>query len=112
VVDAWAAQHASGDSKPISVAFALIGLHLKFDCNLTGREVQRAHMRLARRRRTWPTFTLPAERGTLSPIDVMAASEGADRDRAIDAWCKSVWKAFAGTHGEIRALLAECGYDC
>jgi hypothetical protein len=28
VVDAWAAQHAENGSKPIGVAFALIGLYL------------------------------------------------------------------------------------
>lgn len=109
VVDAWAAQHAADTSKPISVAFALIGLYLKTELGFTGRDVQRAHMKLARHRKGWPTFVLPAERGSISALHVIAAPEGVERDRAIDAWCESVWGAFAESRDRVRELLAEHG---
>src|SRR5262245_48907030 len=59
VVDAFAAQTANADTKPIKLAFALVGLFLHIERNYTGREVQRAHMKLARHKRTWPNFRWP-----------------------------------------------------
>ncbi len=107
VVDAFAAQHASAEDKPIRVAFALVGLYLHLVRGASGREVQLAHMRLARRRRTWPRFDPPAERGEVTPTDVMAAAAGPDRDRAIDAWCRSVWSAWHASHERVARLLEE-----
>src|SRR6186997_35548 len=69
VVDAFAAQHATEDSKPIGVAFALIGLYLHVERGRSGREVQQAHMRLGRQRREWPVFDLPATRGEVTIAD-------------------------------------------
>ena len=66
VVDAFAAQHADARSKPVSVAFALIGLYLHVEKQWSGRQVQRAHMALARHRRSWPVFSLPADRGSIN----------------------------------------------
>jgi len=62
-VDAFTAQHADSHTKPIAVAFALIGLYLHVERHETGRQVQHVLMLLARRRRPWTTFALPAERG-------------------------------------------------
>jgi hypothetical protein len=106
VVDAWAAQHATAQSKPIGVFFGLIGLHLHLERGFTGREVQRAHMKLARAKNEWPTFRLPVDRGDITAIDVMKVAEGDDRARAIDIWCASVWAAFESTHVEIRRAAA------
>ena len=108
VVDAYAAQHADENSKPIGVAFALIGLYLHVEKKLTGKEVQREHMRLARTKRQWPRVALPASRGEITPIDVLRAPEGPERVRAIDAWCESVWKAFRENR-EMIARLVETG---
>lgn len=47
-VDACAASHAGGSSRPITVWFALAGLCLALERGLTGREVQFAHLRMAR----------------------------------------------------------------
>jgi hypothetical protein len=109
VVDAFAAQHATEDSKPIGVAFALIGLYLHLERGRSGREVQQAHIRLARRRRQWPVFSLPATRADLTIRDVLAAAPGPERDRTIDAWCGSVWEAWSGSHASVVALLDEMG---
>jgi hypothetical protein len=109
VVDVWAAQRATPESKPIGVAFALAGLYLHVEKGLSGRQVQLAHMKMARQKRTWPAFALPQDRGAVTAVDVMAAPEGIERDKAIDDWCASVWSAFAVNRGAVVALLRE--YD-
>ena len=95
VVDAWAAQSAHSGSKPISVAFSLAGLYLHLERGFTGREVQVAHMRLGRRKSVWPRFDLPANRGTVTVVDVMGEPGGGQRDQAIERWCASVWDAYS-----------------
>src|SRR5438067_3221775 len=47
VVDAYAAQTARASTKPITLAFALVGLYLHLEKNQTGKQVQRVHMLLA-----------------------------------------------------------------
>jgi hypothetical protein len=44
-VDAYAAQHATPASKPITTAFALIGLFLFAERGFTGKQVQRWNSR-------------------------------------------------------------------
>ena len=105
VVDAWMAQHANERSKPIGLTFALVGLYLHLVHGFTGREVQRAHMELARGKHDWPSFTFPADRGVITAADVLRAPDGAPREQAIDDWCASVWNAYAGAEAEVSALL-------
>jgi len=106
VVDAWAAQHATEKSRPISIAFALIGLYLHLDKGMTGREVQQVHMRLAQPRgrgpgrKDWPGFPIPEERGKTTAIEVIAAPE-MERSAMIDRWCRSVWEAWKNSHVAI-----------
>jgi len=111
VVDAWAAQHADETTKPIGLAFALIGLHLRVESGYSGRRVQLVHMQLGRRKRAWPAFSLPPDRGSVTACHVMAAPAGAERDAAIDRWCASVWQAFVASHRAVAGLLEECGID-
>src|SRR6266542_3200837 len=82
VVDAYAAQSASAESRPIGVAFALFGLYLHVELGWTGRQVQLAHMRLARTRKQWPRFTPPPSRATMTALDVLQAAAGPARDAA------------------------------
>jgi hypothetical protein len=110
VVDAWAAQHADERTKPISLAFALVGLHLHLEKGLSGRQVQRVHMALAPRTKDWPSFSLPQNRGVVTAGHVMKAPPGDERDRAIDAWCASVWAAFEGSHDAVAELLGRHGF--
>lgn len=109
VVDAFAAQHADAGSRPIGVAFALIGLFLHVERRFSGAQVQRVHMRLGRHKRAWPLFARPARRGVMTAVDVMAAPAGPDRDRAIDAWCASVWQAYADQRAAVIDLLKQHG---
>lgn len=106
VVDAYAAQNADENTKPITLAFALIGLYLYLDQNWTGREVQKAHMKLAHQRKEWPTFDTPDDRGKVTVADVLASPPGDERDTAIRAWCAAVWEAYSDTHQAIADLVS------
>jgi hypothetical protein len=107
VVDAFTAQCADEATKPIAVAFALIGLYLHVEEGRSGKDVQRVHMQLAKRRRDWPRFKLPHQRGTVTVSDVLAAPVGHERDEMIHRWCASVWTAWAESHAQVRVLLQE-----
>lgn len=106
LVDAYAAQHATLASKPITTAFALIGLFLFAERGFTGKEVQRAHMALARRPRSWPRFEPPQSRGALTVADVAAVPAGEGRDAILKLWAKSVWSAWGKDHARVEQLAA------
>ena len=109
VVDAWAAQHAEEGTRPIALTFALAGLFLYLERGFDGRQVQRVHMLLGRHKQPWPLFPLPRERGSITAAEVMAAPAGPERDRAIEAWCASVWDAFRDSHRRVAELLEQHG---
>src|SRR5262249_17915340 len=107
VVDAFAVQTAGAGSKLIGVVFGLVGLYLHVEKQFSGRQVQKAHMVLGQRKRDWPMMALPEDRGRVTVEEVLAATAGPERDRAIEEWCQSVWSACAGNRPAITALLAE-----
>ena len=107
VVDAFAVQRVNDDSKPMGLVFGLVGLYLHVEKQFSGREVQRVHMELGRRKRGWPRVYVPEDRGSMTVADVLAASAGPARDAAIDNWCRSVWTAFGANRETIIALLRE-----
>ncbi|MGC0772874.1 MAG: DUF5946 family protein [Candidatus Acidiferrum sp.] len=107
VVDAFAVQTANDDSKPIGVVFGLVGLYLHVEKQFSGRQVQRVHVELGRRKREWPRVHVPEDRGSITVADVLAASAGTERDLAIDDWCRSVWTASGANRQTIIALLKE-----
>jgi Family of unknown function (DUF5946) len=109
VVDAFAVQIANDESKPISVVFGLIGLYLYVEKQFSGRQVQEVHMKLGRNKREWPSIQLPKDRGSMTAVDVLAASAGPERDMAIDKWCRAVWSACEGIGKSIAELLREHG---
>lgn len=103
LVDAYGAQHADETTKPIAVLFSLIGLYLHLEKGYTGKQVQRAHMRLAKWPNTWPRLPLPHDRGDIHIDHVLAAEPGSARDAMIERWCASVWESFH----ESRVLVVE-----
>jgi uncharacterized protein DUF5946 len=107
IVDAFAAQTANGDTKPITLALALIGLYLYLEKGYTGKQVQMAHTSLARRTEEYPTFDLPEDRGEISVADVLSKAAGEERDAMIRTWCASVWQAYRDFHTEVRLLCAK-----
>jgi hypothetical protein len=107
IVDAFAAQTATEQDKPIKITFALIGLYLCIDKGQTGRQAQLAHMRLAKYRKEWPRFAPPAERGKIRVGDVLSAAPGVERDAMIRTWCQAVWAAWADVHQQIAELCEQ-----
>ena len=104
-VDAFAAQYADVNTKPITITFALIGLYLHLEKNFTGKEVQLAHMKLAKHQKNWPKFKLPVHRGDLTIFDVIDVSEGPKRDEIIILWCASVWESYHHCHQKVADLV-------
>jgi hypothetical protein len=108
VVDPFAVQAANDDSGgTIGFVFGLVGLYLHVAKNTSGRQVQKVHMMLGRRKRGWPRMHLPKDLGSFTLADALAASAGAERDAAIENWCRCVWAAFSGNRETIIALLRE-----
>lgn len=105
IVDAFAAQQANEETKPIRLAFALIGLYLHLEKGYSGKAVQQAHMQLGKTHKPWPEFPLPDDRGEITVGDVLAAEPGEQRDAMIHAWCESVWKAYAASQVQVEALV-------
>jgi shikimate kinase len=101
VVDAYAAQNADESTKPISIVFALIGLYLHLEKGFTGRQVQRAHMQLAKWPNTWVKPPLPRGRGEIRIQNVLAAEPGPTRDAMIERWCASVWDCWQPSRAQI-----------
>jgi hypothetical protein len=106
-VDAFTAQQADEESKAIAVVFALIGLYLHVEKGFTGGQVQRAHMRLAGKRKQWPRLALPDDRGRIRVSDVLAEPPGTARDAKIQDWCVSVWNSFRDVRPAIVRLVAD-----
>lgn len=102
-VDAYAAQHAGAATKPITVAFALIGLYLAVERGYDGRAVQRRHMLIARHKHPWPAPE-PPDRACYSVTvgDVLAAPPGERRDAALLGWMRDVWGCWGHQHAWVR----------
>ncbi len=107
VVDAYAAQHAGGPSRAIGVAFGLTGLYLALEKGCTGRQVQRAHMRIARIRKDWPRLDPPARPGAITVADVLRVPEGPARDEMIRCWMEAVWESWTDRQQWVRDVTAE-----
>ena len=103
-VDAYAASHAGELVKPISTAFALIGLYLVFEHGFTGKQVQNAHVLLAQKSKVWPRFILLKEKALITVRDVAESPD----DRKIDMikkWGKSVWDIWEKEHKKVADLV-------
>ncbi len=105
IVDAFGAQRADEKTKPIAICFALAGLYLYLEKNYTGRQVQLAHVQMAKRRKKWPVLELPLFRGNLTVADVLKAAPGNERKQLIRKWCESVWNAYFQSHDIVGALV-------
>jgi hypothetical protein len=109
IVDAFAAQTADDTMKPIALTFALVGLYFHLKKGYSGKAVQRLHSLMAQKKREWPRFELPEDRGAVTAADVVAAAPGPERNAMIDAWCASVWGAYRGSHARVAGLAREWG---
>lgn len=107
LVDAFGAQNAEEGMKPIGLMFALAGLYLTVEKGYTGKQVQDAHIEMAKKRKDWPTFALPVDRGSITAADVLAIAPGPDRDQKILEWCQSVWDAYKNSQQQVRDVVGE-----
>jgi hypothetical protein len=107
IVDAFAAQNADEQSKPIGVVFALVGLYLHIEKNFNGRQVQQTHMQMAKKRKVWPKIIPPNLRGAITISDVLKVPPGNERDDMIHKWCVSVWESWRDSRHQILNLMAE-----
>ncbi len=105
IVDAYAAQHAAQNLKPITNAFALIGLYLFVEKGYTGKQVQDAHKFLADRKKDWPLFDISKEKAKLNVADVLKVQPGPERDEMIKGWTRAVWEIWKNKKGEIENLF-------
>lgn len=109
VIDAFAAQHPSKHSKPITLWFALAGLYLHLEKGFTGKQVQMMHIQMAAsHNRNWPIFDPPLFLGAVTVHSVLACHEGRQRDEEIQKWCISVWGAWHECHERVSVLIKEC----
>ncbi len=100
LADAYNAEFATTESKPITLAFALVGLCLKIEQNFDGRQVQAAHGRLARHKSSLPR--LSPDRGRIDfDFDQFCQAPSMS---ALDRWCVAVWEAFSVQHVVVREL--------
>lgn len=105
VVDAYGAQTALTGTKKIRLIFSLAGLYLYLEKGYSGREVQLFHMRMAKRKKTWPHIEIPQERGSIFVADVLKASPGEERDLMIRKWCESVWCTYSSEKNRVEELV-------
>lgn len=103
-LDSYGAQHSGGRTRNITTAYSLVGLHLALEHHYTGRQVQRAHMVLAKRRYDWPRLEQPKAKAWLTVRDVVAVSTGAERDEMLMRWAASVWQAWKKDHEWVREM--------
>ncbi len=103
-VDAFQAQTADQNTKPIGLIFSLIGLYLFIEKGYSGRQVQQVHIKLAKNKKTWPQLPLPTQRGTIDVSSVLRSEPGENRDQMIKEWCASVWSAYKDWHSVIATL--------
>jgi hypothetical protein len=106
-VDMYAAQHAGGPTRTITVAFGLIGLFLALEKGYTGKQVQLAHMRIAKARKDWPRLGPPDQPAFLTAMDVFQAGTDAEKDAMIRKWMTLVWKSWADRHERDRETTDE-----
>ena len=105
-VDTYAAQHAGANVKPIGITFALVGLYLACEHHYTGRQVQKAHILLARTPKQWPQFRRPAAQASLTVLDVLNAPEQERTDR-LRQWQKAVWRIWESEHPKVAQFVQE-----
>ena len=104
IVDAYAASHTVLQKKPITTAFGLAGLYLVNERGFTGKEVQKAHMAMAKKSKNWPQFSPPAEKPGLTVRDVVETLD-AEKPAMIKKWSKSVWETWKPEQEKVAVMV-------
>lgn len=99
--DAYQAEFAGPETKPITLAFALAGLYLAVERGADGRRVQRAHGELAQRKELVPKVSYRhAEVGF--GVEQAAADPS---DDSLSRWCRSVWAGYLDQQQVVRVWV-------
>jgi hypothetical protein len=104
-VDTYAAQHNGANMKPVTITFALIGLHLAFERGYTGREVQKAHVLLGKLHGQCPGFTSIRNSNEINVSNVLQNISKDNYMRLPANWGRSVWESWKPEHENIRKLV-------
>jgi hypothetical protein len=103
-VDAYAAQHSGPYVKPIATTFALVGLYLVNEKHYTGKQVQLAHMALAKKSKIWPLFIAPTDKKWMT-VKTVVGSPMDKKEEMIKLWSASVWDAWKPEQEKVRILV-------
>jgi hypothetical protein len=110
VVDAWTVKNADTNTKAIALIFAMFGLYLAVEKGISGRQVQRFHIRMAKRHRSWPSLPLRQGSPSVTVVEVMQAPSGSKRDALILAFAAAAWKCCTAARPAIIEIAhTECG---
>jgi hypothetical protein len=112
VVDAFTAQTADRQTKPIALVFALVGLYMMIEKGYTGRQVQLFHMLMAKNKQPWPRIRIPKSKGDITISDVIAAKPGVERDEMIKKWSINVLNAYKESWPIITNLINHYQFNC
>jgi hypothetical protein len=104
-VDAYEAQHAGGKTRNITVVFGLIGLCLALEKSYSGKQVQRAHLQIARVQKDWPRLEPPARPAAVTVMDALKAPDGQEKDAMIRQWMTGVWESWADRQAWVRETI-------
>jgi hypothetical protein len=107
LVDTYGAQHVGPKTPAIGGTFCLIGLELALVEGWSGIAVRDAHQELARRFRTWPTFTPPARPADVTVFDLALATTPDEYETILVRWAAAVWATWEGAHQQARDLIEQ-----
>lgn len=109
MLDAYAAQHASGRLAERTLILHLAGLHAAIDLEQQPDAVLMTLKRLNSRVTRWPRLQVPAIPAPLTVLE-LAVSEGGEEGvtRAV-TWAQSVWNSWSEQHEFVSRLVREYG---
>lgn len=104
-VDTYAVQHAGGVHPDKSVGIHLAGLYLVLEKRFTPPTVPRFLQRLANSIQAWPNFVPPDGAGLPTVHDVARARSPEAHVERVQAWSRSLWRAWSCYHTEVAELV-------
>jgi len=75
----------------------------------SGRQVQLAHMKLAKFKREWPRLVAPESVAKINVKTVLRQPPGDSRDQMIRAWAREVWQSWSSQQHKLHEMLAMLG---
>ena len=109
IVDAYAVQHLTSDSKIIKATYGLLGLCLYLEHDFSGKDVQNVHIKLSNDKSDWPKIQFPITPISYSIQAILNLPVGEERDKEIRHWCEVVWQAHQVNQQPIRDWLQQRG---